>query len=181
MTSPWWKPSPPDTVHDTPWLHPAVIAYLESLLRPGYTVIEHGSGGSTMWIYERVVELFSVESNRKWYETMHIKTEHLESEYFHLYFEPFGLIPYGLPLADLLLIDGEPLDTRRAWLNAAPSIVKRGGIVVLDNANRPEYYGERLELAEKAKQVITFDMNARNTRYLVTQFFLMSGGEREWI
>lgn len=41
MAQLWYKPSPPDEVHDTPWLSPDATRYLESLLRPNMHVLDN--------------------------------------------------------------------------------------------------------------------------------------------
>jgi len=69
---------------------------------------------------------------------------------------------------DLLLIDGEPVEDRGEWIQAAPFIVKPGGWVVLDNANRPEYVAEREWLQGKASLVFTSKLQGK---HLVTEFY----------
>jgi predicted O-methyltransferase YrrM len=160
-----------------PWLHPAVTNYLASLLYSTDTVIEHGSGGSTLWLAERVKRVISTEHDRAFFFILKGLIP-ANVEYHYLITQT---VPDSLPASNLLLIDGEPVETRAEWLKQAPALVKPGGIIVLDNANRPEYRLEYAALKEKAQQCITFDMNARGTKYLVTSFFLMPGGEREWI
>jgi predicted O-methyltransferase YrrM len=157
-------------------MHPTVIAYLSRLLRPEYTVVEHGSGGSTLWLAERVAHVYSVEHDQDWYAEM---CKRLPAN-VKLYLTPDGEIPQALPLADVLLIDGEPLKARSEWLREARRMVKPGGVVVLDNANRPDYAHQREMLRTHALQCITFDGNEKGTRYLVTDVYLLPG-VREWL
>jgi hypothetical protein len=52
-------------------------------------------------------------------------------------------------------------------------MVKPGGWVVLDNANRPEYAAERAELEKRTVEYQRFNSNEGGTLYLVTEFFRM--------
>src|SRR5260370_40760647 len=58
---------------DAPWLTPAAIRLLESLLRPEDRGAEFGSGRSTIWFAERVAALTSVEHDEQWYEAISAK------------------------------------------------------------------------------------------------------------
>jgi hypothetical protein len=55
---------------DDPWLTPAAISLLGSLLRPDDRGAEFGSGRSTVWFAARVAALTSVEHDERWYETV---------------------------------------------------------------------------------------------------------------
>jgi hypothetical protein len=88
-------------------------------------------------------------------------------------------VPYCWPAAyDLMLIDGEPVERRGMFLKAAAGMVKPGGWVVLDNANRPEYAEERFEfICNHAEFYVMFEMNmVGQSKYLVTEFYKMRGG-----
>lgn len=163
MDKRWWQRSQAEEVEPVPWLHPDVVDYLESLLTPEMHVLEHGSGGSTLWFAERVASVTAVESDPKWLSSLSYQIpdnvlllgpdEEIELEF------------------DLLLIDGEPIETRGDWLRRAGELVVPGGLVVLDNANRPEYRHEVIGLAEWARLLKSFDRNDPETSYLVTDFF----------
>lgn len=60
---------------DDPWLNPAAIRLLESLLRPADLGAEFGSGRSTIWFAKRVAALTSVEHDERWYKTVAAKPE----------------------------------------------------------------------------------------------------------
>jgi hypothetical protein len=162
----WWKPSPPNEVMPIPWLSPDAIAFLASILEPEFSVIEHGSGGSTLWFAQRVKLVRAYESDPDW--QMVVKAQ-----------APANVSFTGKRRRDydLLLIDGEPVQDRSKWITEAPRIVRNGGWVVLDNANRPEYAAEHEGLKQFAELIQTVDGNIQNnfihTSYLVTEFWRM--------
>jgi predicted O-methyltransferase YrrM len=181
MMQPWWKPSSSQDVQPVPWLSPEATQYLENLLQPGFEVLEHGSGGSTLWFAGRVKKIVSIESNSDWREA--VRRQAPANAIVILNNWP-GVpdnwrewAPY-----DLLLIDGEPVDDRRDWLLQAKHMVKPGGWIVLDNANRAEYATERAALAGFADLVITIDGNdttgKTQTKYLVTDFWQIHWEEK---
>jgi predicted O-methyltransferase YrrM len=172
--SKWWNKAkaPVGEIQPEPWLHPSVIGFLESLLEPDFRILEHGSGGSTLWFASRVGRVVSVESDRDWYE----KVKSLARPNTRLILWDQDTLPRITGRFDLLLIDGEPVEDRALYLDAAEKLVKPGGIVVLDNANRPEYAAARARLGRRAKSLGTFDHNEPETLYLVTDFYQLKGG-----
>ena len=168
----WWKPSRPDELTATPWLSPEATAYLESILTPNMDVIEHGSGGSTLFMAARVKRVMAIENNPAWLETVKAKAP--------------DNVKFGGRLKksyDLLFIDGEPVTERCKWLTDAVTMVKPGGWIVLDNANRPEYKAERDALEAFADLVQRVDGNVQNrqihTSFLVTEFWKVRDASRE--
>ena len=162
----WWRRGDPSMVMEHPWLAPKVVEHLESLLRPSWHVLEHGSGGSTIWFAERVKTVTSIEANIKWMESVSkIVPDNVTMAANRLAITPGKY--------NLLLIDGEPVTDRIGYIIKAAEIVKPGGWVVLDNANRPEYALERTELQTVAATYQTFDCNEDDTHYLVTEFYRM--------
>lgn len=169
----WWEPSPSSAIKPIPWLAPKVIQYLENIIQPDFEVLEHGSGGSTLWFAERCKWVTSFENNPDWIE---IVSEKAPGNVTLTDMKAFILSRSN---CDLLLIDGEPVEARADWLTQAPTFVKPGGWVVLDNANRPEYAAEREALRQYADLVETFDSNEGVTKYLVTDFWKMKAGADE--
>jgi predicted O-methyltransferase YrrM len=55
---------------DDPWLTPAAIRLLSTLLRSTDRGVEFGSGRSTTWFAARVAALTSVEHDARWHETV---------------------------------------------------------------------------------------------------------------
>lgn len=167
----WWQSSSSDEIKPIPFLAPQVIQYLENLIQPDWRILEHGSGGSTLWFAERCKEVIAVENNAKW------RNKILEKGIAGISVVPF--LPINVFNFNLLLIDGEPLEDRANYLLHAYDLVKPGGVVVLDNANRPQYAKEREWLQNNCEKFITFDCNEHtaeiNTTFLVTEFCFLKG------
>ena len=54
--------------HRVPWLVFGSISFLEGWLKKEMRVFEYGSGGSTLYLAERVASIVSVEHDSQWYE-----------------------------------------------------------------------------------------------------------------
>ena len=167
MIEKWWHRSSSEELKPIPWLHPEAIDYLESLLEPDFKVLEHGSGGSTLWFAERVASVIAIENDADWYKQ--VESELPEKARVMLWQKE--ILPNFRGKFDLLFIDGAPVIDRALYLRNIIKFVKPGGYVVLDNANRPEYAVERDNLAKKAQLLKRVDGNEPRTRYLVTEFY----------
>ncbi len=171
MSGEWWKRSKPEEMTARPWLHPEVTRYLEKLVRPEYRVLEHGSGGSTLWLAARAEHVISVEADFEWYQAVNSLAPANVTLMFCQNF------PHLVGAFDLVLIDGEPVEQRIAYIEAVRRLVKPGGWVVLDNANRPEYAEQREQmLCDGVEYWVTFNMNMPGTKFLVTEFYKLRGG-----
>ena len=161
--SKWWQRSNTAEIKPIPWLSPRAVEYFESLLTSDMRVLEHGSGGSTLWLASRVESVVSIEQDQDWVGA--VKNQAPQNVQVLMTLPEFDQ-PY-----DLLLIDGEPLEDRKKYLSSAPILVRSGGIVILDNANRPQYAAEREALKEYANSRFTIDANEPGTSFLVTDFY----------
>lgn len=160
----WVTPSKPEDVKHTPWLSKQATARFEGLLQKDMTVIEFGAGGSTLWLAERVGHVTSYENDPDWGAAIR---KHMPAN-VTLYAES---LPRMDKQYDLMFIDGEPVELRGEWLKLAPSLLKPGGILVLDNCNRPEYEKELAEFAETATLIERVADKSLGTRYTVTDFY----------
>jgi hypothetical protein len=172
---PWWASRPAgEVIRDRkPFLHPEVIKRLEGIVHPEMTVLEHGSGGSTLWFEDRVERVLSVERDMQWVSEVKAAHKGKHTRVMHWVDPsiPHSEIERYLPV-DLLLIDGEPLEVRCVWLFEATKLVKPGGWIILDNANRDIYKRERQALIDAyPEDYYCFDGNEGITKYLVTDFW----------
>ena len=132
---------------DDPWLTPAAIRLLESLLRPADRGAEFGSGRSTIWFAERVAALTSVEHDEQWYRAISARLkEHRLANVDYILARPdqpvesggkstYARTALGFPDASLnfALVDGHYRDYSAKFI--LPKI-KSGGILIIDNVNR---------------------------------------------
>jgi hypothetical protein len=133
----------------TPWWPRAVINRVRHLLPPNPAVFEYGGGGSTLWLEDRGATTTTVEHDTEW--ARHLKTRkgprttllhvppassgHLASDsaegFFDDYVAAVGTGPY-----DLVIVDGR---CRVACVVASMGSVRSGGLLLLDDSDRPKY------------------------------------------
>jgi predicted O-methyltransferase YrrM len=131
---------------DDPWLTPAAIRLLGTLLRPADRGLEFGSGRSTIWFARRVCALTSVEHDQQWYETVsaRLKARGLGNVDYVLApgdqpMECGGESAYARTALvfpdvslDFVLVDGRYRDYSAKFV--LPKI-KPGGMIIIDNVN----------------------------------------------
>jgi predicted O-methyltransferase YrrM len=148
----------------------AATSWLDRWLQPGMTAFEYGSGGSTLWLAERVGRLTSVEHDRGWYEavdaelrcsgikncTLALKEPEAParspdgsayaSEVIPATFEAYVRAVEDVPgeSLDIVVIDGR---SRSAALEASRDKVRPGGLLVLDDSDRERYQPAQQKLA----------------------------------
>jgi predicted O-methyltransferase YrrM len=145
-----------------PWIHPSAVEYLESILTPDMEVVEFGGGGSTLWFADRVAHVVTYEPNADWYG---ILAEKVPANVTLRNAATWN----GIDACDLLFLDGEPLEKRAEWIEFSQVI--SGTWIVIDNANRPEFYAVKDALEEYAEMVKRVDGNEPGTKYLLTEFW----------
>ena len=164
-----------------PWYVFKAINYLEKILFQNAIVFEYGSGGSTLFFAERAKKVISLEHDSFWSERIkeillkkNIKnvtyiTEEPEhkiceipnSQYSDIYhssksqykgytFKNYVSIIQRYPdeYFDLIAIDGR---ARSACITHARKKVKKGGFILLDNSDRPQYR-EAIDLMKKFRK-----------------------------
>lgn len=174
MSSEWWEPSNPDAINPVPWLHPAAVLYLESLLTPDMTVLEHGCGGSTLWFADKVSRVIATDSDNDWVKKTIQATK--DKKNVTVYYQNKFIVGDKV---DLLLIDGFNQD-RPLWMSNAQVFVKPGGIIVLDNAERPHYVDGREHLMTFCHMPCRIGAYTDYGKYVVTEFYRVKGGVN-WI
>jgi hypothetical protein len=136
-----------------PWIAWSAIRYLTDNIRPGAHVFEWGAGGSTAFFLDRGCIVTSIESSGLW--TSRVLQSLSVEQRLQL---DLQLIPAAAEddsstqryveailqndrLWDVVLVDGleEAYVSRTSCVRNAASRVKSGGILVLDDAWRPEY------------------------------------------
>lgn len=135
----------------TPWYTDKSIIFLEEYLKKieKSKVLEFGCGGSTFWLSTRVDSLISIEHDKDWINDVkkQIKTNNVE-----FIFHDAKEIEKGSDLVnksyndiinkfqdsyfDAILVDGR---NRVECLKESDRLLKVGGLMLLDNAEREEY------------------------------------------
>jgi predicted O-methyltransferase YrrM len=121
-----------------PWLTPASIELLSTLLKPTDSGLEWGAGRSTLWFSQRIKHLISVEHDPAWFSKVQKMVE--ASPNVDLRHKPdaesyAGVTDEFAPESlDFVLVDGEL--ARDECAHRAIPLLRPGGLLVLDNANR---------------------------------------------
>lgn len=120
-----------------PWIADGAIHFLDEYLDARMRVLEFGIGGSTVWISKRCAHLVTIEHNPHWIDNV---TPHITAGSWRPLFKR---LPYHQlceqwtdATFDLVLLDGKD---RVLCAEHSVRLVKPGGVLMLDNANRPEY------------------------------------------
>jgi len=134
-----------------PWIEKGAIDILEKAITKDSTILEVGSGSSTIWFARKAKHVLSFEHNELWYSLVRDELEHQELDNVDLRYEP-QYPEEGLPNVkgkfDIVLIDG-PTEGRNNPIEVGIKHIKPGGYFVLDDAHRMDLYREGLKLLEK--------------------------------
>ena len=129
-----------------PWIVPAAIGWLRRRIRPDWSILELGSGRSTIWFARRAGHVVSFEDNAFWADHTRDRLRRLELENVELRVGPVEALPHAvaeLPDAsfDLVVIDflESPDVTRIDVLKPATEKVKPRRLLLLDDSDRPGY------------------------------------------
>ena len=137
----------------TPWMDDREIRLIDSYLNPGMTMMEWGSGGSTLYFSKKVKNYISVENNYQWYtdikqqvpdnvELHYIQTLprpeiYNQSEYVH-YKEYVDVVDRLNTIFDVVLIDGRA--RRICALKILPYLKSDSIVIIHDWCMRKPYY-----------------------------------------
>jgi predicted O-methyltransferase YrrM len=136
-------------MRETPWLTPGALWFLEQLLKlqPRLRVLEFGCGGSTFWLAKQGANLVSIEHDKHWQTVVQerLDCEGLKAE-LRLLPRPYDGVCAQFPdqCLDLVLVDGRD---RIRCVRAAMPKLRPGGVLMLDNAERPRYNEARALLS----------------------------------
>lgn len=129
-----------------PWMSDHAVAALAAVLRPGFRVLELGSGESSLWLSARVCSVLSYETNRKWFAKLQAATEAAGLQNLTLRFcEGSTLLSSleSLPAGqfDLVIVDHSDSTaiSRSDTLRAVRRLVSSNGYLLLDDSDRPAY------------------------------------------
>lgn len=126
-----------------PWLTEKAISFLDEFLNknPDAKILEFGCGGSTIWFSKKTSKLVSIEHDKEWYNSVKSYIENnaeCNQVDMRLIDRPYYGICDQFPddFFDLILVDGRD---RVKCVEKSIRILKKGGVLMLDNAERPWY------------------------------------------
>lgn len=131
-----------------PWIAPSAIPPLDLWLRTGpRDCLELGSGASTVWLAERARSLVSLEDSEEWGRK--VRTDLSDLDHAHAQVRVGGMdtllrevLADGDATFDMVLIDqNEHSLSRPDAVELVRDRVVPGGLIVLDDSDRPEYAG----------------------------------------
>jgi predicted O-methyltransferase YrrM len=141
----WWR-AKRGSQPERPWIVPAAIGWLGRRIRSDWSVLELGAGRSTPWFARRAARVISLEDNEFWGEQTRERLRVLgldNAELRQLAVERFAAEVEGLPDCsfDLVVMDflEAPAVTRVDVLKPAMNKVRPGGLLLLDDSDRPGY------------------------------------------
>jgi SAM-dependent methyltransferase len=130
---------------ERPWLVPAAIGWLRRRIRPGWSILELGSGRSTLWFAHRAGRVISLEDNDYWAQRAaeQVGEAGLEVDLRVMPVAEFPSHVASLPTRsfDLVVVDflEAPEASRVDALRPARDKVRPGGYLLLDDSDRPGY------------------------------------------
>jgi predicted O-methyltransferase YrrM len=149
----WWRARRGETP-ERPWIVPAAVGWLRRRIRSDWSVLELGAGRSTPWFARRAGRVLSFEDNEFWAGQTRSRLRELgleNVELRHLPVDEFAAEVDELPEEDfdLLVVDflEAPTVTRIDVLKPAMTRVRPGGLLLLDDSDRPGY-AEAFDLLE---------------------------------
>ncbi|MBU2544919.1 protein-L-isoaspartate O-methyltransferase [Patescibacteria group bacterium] len=144
----WMKSSKSNSLKDNvPWLTFECQEWLDSVLNKNMTVLEWGSGGSTVYISKKVKKMISIEHIPEWHASVvkelqknnienceYILKKYDENKGYKNYYEAIDSFPDET--FDLVIIDGR---SRNSCISYAMRKIKKEGFLLLDNSERKRY------------------------------------------
>lgn len=125
---------------DHPWLTADMVRFLDAWLDPTDSMVEFGSGRSTLWFSKRVERLVSVEHHADWHQqiSQRLRDQSDSSGVSYLLAAPDAYVgaasdALGDRTVDIVLVDGPNRDACAAW---GVERLRPGGLLVLDDAHR---------------------------------------------
>jgi predicted O-methyltransferase YrrM len=141
----WWRARTGRTP-ERPWIVPAAVGWLRRRIRSGWSVLELGSGRSTVWFARRAGRVVSFEDNEYWFPRTRERLEETGLRNVDLRLRSVEHFPREVASLpddgfDLVVVDflEAPTVTRIDCLELAMKKVRPGGYLLLDDSDRPGY------------------------------------------
>jgi hypothetical protein len=119
-----------------PWYAYAATAWLSRRLKPSDRVFEFGAGHSTLWYAHRVASVTSVDDNAGWVQRLQNDLPANASVALAEEDEYVSALDAAGGDFDVIVVDGL---LRNECAAAAAGRAAKGGLIVFDNSDRPEF------------------------------------------
>lgn len=125
-----------------PWFTYPAIEYLNQFDVKGKKIFEYGSGNSTAYWARRGAEVWAVDHDQQWFDKMSASLSAGQTLYYADAEQDYAnaITQPGISF-DLVVIDGV---FRSACVDPALAHLRRGGIIIVDNAERDVEVGHLL-------------------------------------
>lgn len=171
-----------------PWISYPAIDYLKNYIKEDFIIFEWGSGGSTLFFADRGCRVTSIESNVEWLnkvqsklkrqrlkyspEILLIPAETKQSKFIKDYIEAVK----ANSAWDVVLVDGleEDYISRLDCVKIAKSLVKKGGIIILDDSWR-ENYVEIPQILKNYKRLEFWGLGVARLGVTKTDIYINAG------
>jgi predicted O-methyltransferase YrrM len=141
----WWR-ARRGSAPERPWIVPAAIGFLRRRIRSDWSILELGAGRSTVWFARRAGRVLSLEDNEFWHGWVAKELEQAGLTNVDLRLRPVDDFPSQVATLDNAAFDLVVMDfleapevTRVDVLKPAMKRVKPGGLLLLDDSDRPGY------------------------------------------
>jgi predicted O-methyltransferase YrrM len=141
-----WLRAKTGKVPERPWIVPAAIGWLRRRIRSDWSILELGSGRSTVWFARRAGCVLSFEDDERWTGWTRERLAAARLQNVDLRLRPIEDLPKAVEALpdedfDLVVVDflEAPNVTRVDLVKPALKKVKRGGLLLLDDSDRPGY------------------------------------------
>jgi hypothetical protein len=139
-----------------PWWSYGVIDFVDERLSKSMSVLEFGSGGSTLWLSSRVEKVLTIENDSGWAQM--VKTFVPENVTVIELPVPNELTMHDLPPSNnsfhVLIIDA--FADRIKCAKAGLSFLTQNGVVVWDNTDGPDWFEIKRFMAKQEFKEISF-------------------------
>jgi hypothetical protein len=116
-----------------PWITYPAIEYLNQINLQDKRILEWGSGNSSQYFATRCNEIYSIEHNKEWFDSLQ-KNLLQNQKLFLSTLENYATFPSSLGLKfDIIIIDGM---LRKECVDASFDLIEQGGMILLDNSER---------------------------------------------
>jgi len=139
-----------------PWFTYSAIDFLKERLNHTFSLLEFGSGNSTLFFAERTNKVISIEHNKDWHQKIfsnlpeNVELNYTSSATDKDYLQP--LVENNIKF-DVIIIDG--IYRNECIMNSLNHLSERG-VIILDDSERQDYYPGIKFLSESRFKQLSF-------------------------